>query len=97
MWGATSPKGKASAIANYHFEDVLSAEEMLQDLRAWDTPAWAQRVGQLEYLVERAVRRPDMSLDNATRLARLAAYEAVFAAPGFTVGSWGGGDADADG
>ena len=38
-----------------------------------------------------------MSADDAKRLARLAAWEAVFTAADFTVGAWAGGDVDRDG
>ena len=38
-----------------------------------------------------------MSADGATRLARLAAWETVLAAPDFTAGHWGGGERGADG
>lgn len=47
VWGATTPEGKAAAIATYGFADVLSIEDMLRDLRAWATPAWIARVEQL--------------------------------------------------
>src|SRR3954454_18683940 len=47
VWGATTSEGVASAIATYGFADVLSLEAMLADLRAWDSPAWVERVDQL--------------------------------------------------
>ena len=47
IWGATTTEGRASVIARFGFADVLSVEAMLQDLRAWNDPAWQARVGEL--------------------------------------------------
>jgi hypothetical protein len=47
VWGAITPKGRASAIAAYGLADVLSLEDMLRDLQDRDDPAWRARVAEL--------------------------------------------------
>jgi len=42
-----TPEGRAWAMEAYGFADVLSLEDMLRDLRAWQDPAWRLRMGQL--------------------------------------------------
>lgn len=46
VWGAMDPAGKAEAIREYGFADVLSIEDMLRDLRAWDAPEWRAKADQ---------------------------------------------------
>jgi len=42
IWGALTPEGKASAISEYGFADVLSAESMIEDIQIWKPVAWHQ-------------------------------------------------------
>lgn len=49
VWGATTPEGRASAMARFGFADVLSLEDMLQDLRTWDHQTqWPDHVKDLQ-------------------------------------------------
>lgn len=48
VWGAVEPEGRQSAIETFGFHDVLSLESMLDDLRAWQDPAWAARLDELD-------------------------------------------------
>ena len=48
IWGAVDPDGRAAAMAEYGFADVLSVEAMLADLRRWRPAPWRERVGELE-------------------------------------------------
>lgn len=47
IWGAVDEVGRAEARDTYHLADVLSLEEMIRDLRAWQDPTWLARVEQL--------------------------------------------------
>jgi hypothetical protein len=47
VWGAITPIGRTEAIEQYGFENVLSLEAMLADLRDWEDPAWAARIVEL--------------------------------------------------
>jgi hypothetical protein len=47
VWGATTPAGVESVTRVRGIADVLSVEEMLNDLRRWEDPSWRQRVHQL--------------------------------------------------
>ena len=47
VWGAVTPLGRAAAIADYGFADVLGLEDMLADLIAWQDPAWTAHVDEL--------------------------------------------------
>lgn len=44
VWGAVPPVGRAAAIADYGFSDVLGLEDMLSDLVAWQDTAWSDHV-----------------------------------------------------
>ena len=43
VWGAVTALGRAAAIADYGFADVLGLEEMLADLNAWQDLPGARR------------------------------------------------------
>lgn len=47
VWGATTPAGCEAVRATYRFADVLSIEEMLDDLRRWQSELWMARVAQV--------------------------------------------------
>jgi hypothetical protein len=47
VWGATTHSGRADAIAEFGFADVLSLETMLADVRSWNDAAWSARVAEL--------------------------------------------------
>lgn len=47
VWGAVSEQGRAAAKAEVGLEDVLSLEEMVADLRAWQDPDWAAHIERL--------------------------------------------------
>jgi hypothetical protein len=47
VWGAITPHGRETVIAEYNFADVLSLEQMLADLRAWRDPNWEQQITEL--------------------------------------------------
>jgi hypothetical protein len=44
VWGAVDAGGREDAMAKYGFADVLSLEDVLRDLRAWDAPEWRATV-----------------------------------------------------
>ncbi len=48
VWGAVDPAGRDAAMQACGFHDVLSVEEMLDDLRVWRDPAWAARLDELD-------------------------------------------------
>ena len=43
------PSGREAAIANYGFTDVLSVEDMVQDLGAWQPDYWIDYIGRLQH------------------------------------------------
>ena len=47
VWGAVTDAGRQAAILRHGFEDVLSVEAMVDDLRAWGDKKWPARVQQL--------------------------------------------------
>jgi hypothetical protein len=47
VWGAVDRDRREEVRAAFGFHDVLSLEEMLDDLRAWQDPAWAARLDEL--------------------------------------------------
>jgi hypothetical protein len=47
VWGATAPAGVQSVQSTTGVFDVLSLEEMIDDLKRWQDPTWTQRVGQI--------------------------------------------------
>ena len=47
IWGAVDPDRRDEVRQAFGFHDVLSLEEMLGDLRAWQDPAWASRLDEL--------------------------------------------------
>jgi hypothetical protein len=47
VWGAVTAPGRAAAITDYGFADVLGLEDMLADLSAWQDPAWTAHVNEL--------------------------------------------------
>ena len=47
VWGATTKEGVESVKQRRGIADVLSVEEMMNDLRDWSDPQWSLRVGQL--------------------------------------------------
>jgi hypothetical protein len=48
IWGAVDPAGREAVMSRYGLADVLSLEQMLSDLRAWNDPAWKARGGELQ-------------------------------------------------
>lgn len=46
--GAITDGGREALISEYHLADVLSVENMLDDLQAWKPNNWERRVSQLE-------------------------------------------------
>jgi hypothetical protein len=46
VWGAVAPEGRAAAMAEYSFVDVLSLESMIQDLHRWKPIEWDRFVEQ---------------------------------------------------
>lgn len=44
VWGAMTVDGRRATIHHYRFADVLSIEEMLEELADWRPEAWAQWV-----------------------------------------------------
>lgn len=47
VWGSATEQGKADAMRRYGLQDVLSLEEMIQDLRAWKDTRWQAHVAEL--------------------------------------------------
>jgi hypothetical protein len=47
VWGADTALGRAAAIADYGFADILGLEDMLADMNAWQDPAWTAHVDEL--------------------------------------------------
>jgi hypothetical protein len=47
VWGSTTDGGRDNAMDRFGFADVLSLEQMLDDLRAWNDPHWRDRVEEL--------------------------------------------------
>jgi hypothetical protein len=45
IWGAATPEGRSAAVAQ-GIADVLTVEEMLNDLHIWQPVAWQQFVDQ---------------------------------------------------
>ena len=52
VWGAITSSGRDAAIADYGFNDVLSVEEMVQDLGTWQPDHWIEYIGRLQYWSE---------------------------------------------
>ncbi len=48
IWGATTPDGVAAVKESLGVADVLSIEEMVNDLHRWEDDAWMTRVHQLK-------------------------------------------------
>jgi hypothetical protein len=86
VWGAVEPSGREAARAKYGFADVLSLEDMLADLRAWEDLAWTRHVDELRVWANDlfgAVGMPER-----VRLRRLGAWADRFADPAFSLGHW---------
>jgi hypothetical protein len=47
VWGAVDRDRRDEVRQAFGFHDILSLEEMLEDLRAWQDPAWAARLDEL--------------------------------------------------
>jgi len=47
VWGAVSEQGRAAAMDEFGFADVLSLEAMIGDLRAQHDPDWTAHVERL--------------------------------------------------
>ncbi len=47
VWGAVSDEGRRSVMEHYGFADVLSLEEMVNDLNGWQNPEWAAKLAEL--------------------------------------------------
>jgi hypothetical protein len=48
VWGAIDPAGGEAVMTGHGFADVLSVEEMLDDLQGWNPTAWHDRIEQLQ-------------------------------------------------
>ena len=44
VWGAVEPEGRDSVMDDYGIADVISAEEMLGDMRMWRPGHWREKV-----------------------------------------------------
>ncbi|WP_041570813.1 MULTISPECIES: hypothetical protein [Thermoanaerobacterales] len=49
IWGAVAPEGRSAVITEYGFADVLSVEEMANDLRRWQPTGWRKEVERLRH------------------------------------------------
>lgn len=49
IWGAVTPEGRNTVIAEYGFVDVLSVEEMVNDLHRWQPTGWREEVERLRH------------------------------------------------
>jgi hypothetical protein len=47
IWAATTPTGKTAVMERFGFEEVLSLEEMIDDLKVRGAVSWRQRIDQL--------------------------------------------------
>ena len=45
VWGVVTDEGRAAAMAEYGFADVLGVEDMLGDLAEWRPKQWAEWIG----------------------------------------------------
>lgn len=48
VWGAITPEGRTSVIERFGLADVLSLEAMIEQLDAWGSSTWRQRVDDLK-------------------------------------------------
>jgi hypothetical protein len=47
VWGAVSSEGRAAAIEQFGFADVLGLEDLIADLITWRDEPWAAHIGEL--------------------------------------------------
>ena len=47
VWGAVSEAGRVAVIERHGLAEVLSVEEMIDDLRRWANPDWDARLLEL--------------------------------------------------
>lgn len=47
IWGAVTPEGRSAVIEEYGFADVLSVEEMVNDLHRWKPGEWGEEIERL--------------------------------------------------